>query len=238
MESWKNVDIALQDLKDIDMGNPENVSPRIEDARIRACLSRAQLADKIGKSRQQIYQYETGTTPPLAAFRDLAKVLQVSPEYLAFGVDAEAADARHFSELHREIPIQAALPDSDVPQKCWFPKFLLDRYAAPDAGIILVQMTDAAPQFGIAAGAWLLLDGASNKLLADNRLYAIQASNGVAVVRSEVTLAPEDGLLLSGGNGQCYRTSEAVAVGVVLGSVQISEPILKFVRETRLHSRQ
>jgi transcriptional regulator with XRE-family HTH domain len=73
---------------------------RIEQSRRNANLTQYQLAKKLGISQKNISKYENNESVPNALIiRDLAKVLEVTADYLLFGPEAVTKDgAIHISD--------------------------------------------------------------------------------------------------------------------------------------------
>jgi transcriptional regulator with XRE-family HTH domain len=70
----------------IDMIDLSTMGGRITWARIRKQLRQEDVANKLGKSRATVVQYEKNNiTPPIPEVERLSDVLDVSPEFLAFG---------------------------------------------------------------------------------------------------------------------------------------------------------
>lgn len=60
---------------------------RIAEARAQAGLNQSQLADRLGLSPQSIQQWEYGkTSPRIKRIEEIAKLLNVTPEWLQFGM--------------------------------------------------------------------------------------------------------------------------------------------------------
>lgn len=78
----------------------KDIGKRIELARINAGMSLEQLAKRIGISRQAVSLWTKGTTPRIDKLADIAKVLNVSVEYLLHG---DQSNIDH-------LPIRAKVP--------------------------------------------------------------------------------------------------------------------------------
>lgn len=63
----------------------KTVGDRIREKRTAAGMTQEELAKAIGTTKQNIYKYETGiiTNIPINRLEDIARVLAVSPAYLA-----------------------------------------------------------------------------------------------------------------------------------------------------------
>jgi len=60
---------------------------RLKNARKKAGLTQDQLAERVGATRDQIQKIESGTTKRPRNMTEIAKTLDVSPSWLAFGDD-------------------------------------------------------------------------------------------------------------------------------------------------------
>ena len=77
------------------------VGEKIKSLRLEKGLSQVELAEAINESKQTIYKYETGivTNIPLPKIEALAKVLGVSPDFLAPWSSAPKSNKEKLSEL-------------------------------------------------------------------------------------------------------------------------------------------
>lgn len=66
--------------------NPTEVAERIAERRLQLQLSQQQLADRLGVKQSCIAQYERRGAIKLATIEQLARELQCSPVWLAWGV--------------------------------------------------------------------------------------------------------------------------------------------------------
>lgn len=84
--------------------NINSIAYRLYTARKSKHLTQQQLSDLCGISRQAIYEYEKGFyAPKLDSAGKLAKVLEVSLDYLCFGVSYNIPLARDYVTTYKDL---------------------------------------------------------------------------------------------------------------------------------------
>lgn len=73
-----------------------SIAKRLLEARIKAGMSQADLAEKVGVSQQSIQKIESGQTSAPRRIEDIAKAVNVSAQWLQFGVRDENGKRTEF----------------------------------------------------------------------------------------------------------------------------------------------
>lgn len=206
------------------------LAKRLKALREARGMTHQQLADEIDKTRTSIVQYERefgGISPPLPVIEDLARVLDVTPAFLVYGVGEERDDPAGYSLMlgvMRRGPKGDLIRDATASVPKWWAddRFGSDGARAPSMAVYLEQ---AAPNFGFSAGDLVLLAEVDDEVKADNDLYVIEADGGLMVVRYVTHVSR-----LKGGDLFCdgYGVSHSAAVrpkilGRVVGSIRAKD---------------
>ncbi|WP_430442340.1 XRE family transcriptional regulator [Providencia huaxiensis] len=77
-------------------GNNMSIAKRLLEARIKAGMSQADLAEKVGVSQQSIQKIESGQTSAPRRIEDIAKAVNVSAQWLQFGARDENGKKTEF----------------------------------------------------------------------------------------------------------------------------------------------
>lgn len=202
------------------------VGGRIEYFRRVLGMSQDDLANALpenrkgGRSRATIALYENGKPVSLQTISDLAPILGLDPSYLAFGVTPEAGSQG------QRVPVNRAEWDAEDLHNVILPRFMVAEFDASKKPLEFVRLAVDAPAFGVKARDYLLIDCGCQTMEPDGRLYAVETSVGVALVRSEPTFLRETGgsMHFISGRGSSYSTpSDAVNVaGQVVAVLQRS----------------
>lgn len=73
-----------------------SIAKRLLDARIKAGMSQADLAEKVGVSQQSIQKIESGQTSAPRRIEDIAKAVNISAQWLQFGARDENGKRTEF----------------------------------------------------------------------------------------------------------------------------------------------
>lgn len=209
--------IELQNVED-----PKTLGGRIENARGHKLMTQSDLAVAIGKTRGSITQYERDAiSPPLSVISQLAAALDVTPEYLAFGIDIFDAESG-LSRLAR-VPTGEIEPDSQsfsCTSEAAIPLSILHDFVGQSGSAKLIRLDVDAPHFGLARSDFILVNSDA-KLSSDGNLYAVPTSGGLAVMKSLVRISGHtEGLVLQDGNGSSHHLGVAPEVfGRVTGAL-------------------
>lgn len=211
------------------LGDRENVGLRIKAARLRAHMKQGDLAERIGKSRGTILQYEAGSiSPPLSVIECISDVLNVDPTYLTHASKMMVGPVVQLNNEYPEIindSISLPTPIREIIGH------IID--------LKILTVDNSAPQFGIEPGDAVLVDGSFTRAHANGQLYAVMNDNDVALIRSEaipITTAGE--LHITSGTGASFRSTGPVeTLGLVVGSLRIDRSALQFANPVRLQSQ-
>lgn len=195
------------------------IGQRIAAARAAKDWTQAELAEKLGKSRGTVVQYEQGNIePPLKQIQRLADLLDVAPEMLAFGrqgiagLEGDAADITTVPELR-----YAAYEDF-VTGAFGLPAGVIREYRLhPDRTGILV-LENPAPAFGLKAGDRVLMT-MTDELDEEDKLYVLRTPRGADLVKllprlsdAETDVKIND----SSGETRSYERSQLNVLGRVI----------------------
>lgn len=203
------------------------VGGRIEHLRRSLQMSQEDLANALpkarkgGRSRATIALYESGKPVSLQTISELALILGVDPSYLAFGVVPHAGAA---VPQGQRIPVRSDGFDAEKIQHAFLPNLMASEFNIATKTLEFVRLAIDAPAFGMRAGDYLLLDTSSCKIDPDGRIYAVQTSAGVTLVRSEPIYRREaDGSIcfISGQGAHYSRPSSSLEVtGQLVAALQ------------------
>ena len=201
------------------------VGTRIALARQNRGWTQSELGTRVGKSRGTINLYEQGKVePPLGQIDALAKVLEVSPELLAFGrqgitglpqstADVVSVPEASFGELEGEESLSGAYGLTEA--------LVSDLGIARDRARI-VKLAHAAPAFGLAAGDRIIVN-LGNRLDEEDQLYVLRTRRGLEVVRLVPNLSTREGAVkINDGRGEThsYERRDLEVLGRVVGSIR------------------
>lgn len=201
------------------------VGGRIEYARLRQEMTQDELSkampDSRRKSRASIALYEGGSPVSLEVIEDIAAALNEDPAYLAFGSRAGTAEA---VPQGQRVAVDRHEYEPDEQPYAVLPRWLLADFGASGNSLELVRLAVDAPAFDVRARDYLLIDAGCTAIEGDGRLYAVNTSAGVALVRSEPLLTddPAEPLQLTGGQGAKYSVAPASLrlLGRLVGSLE------------------
>jgi transcriptional regulator with XRE-family HTH domain len=159
-------------------------------------MTQGELAQKLGKSRTTVNQYEAGTIePPLKMVDRLATILEVEPASLAFGgQQMEAGKGERFAV------VRASETDDYIEVSSGIARQLS---LTSETGKVM-RISSDAPEFGLRRGDALLVDTTHHSIQADGRLYAVQGRGGsLSLVRPEIQIGEESASIkVTFGQGQ------------------------------------
>lgn len=198
----------------------QSVGERIKWARERRDLTQKELAHMAGKSRASVVQYEQNRiAAPLSVIDDLARVLNVAPEYLAFGRAGISGivNAQEEVEVIEEI---SSGKDGIFTSGGWaIPRSMFSDYSAlVNSKIKLKSLNADEPGFNLARGDRVVIDTKSG--LTKDGLYLVNSSFGSRLVRIRMGFTA-NGLvtLINGvdGSTETVDPSALDVVGLVIG---------------------
>ncbi|CAG9417851.1 MULTISPECIES: XRE family transcriptional regulator [Providencia] len=220
-----------------------SIAKRLLDARIKAGMSQADLAEKVGVSQQSIQKIEAGQTNSPRRIADIAKAVNVSAQWLQFGThDGNGLKTEFEVKEWEEIPSHGNVEFVDIP--------VLDIELAAGSGssaelIELEEYTypfrrDELRKYGVSASNARIVKIVGNSLypvlnggdlvavditkrdIKDGDLYAIR--DGVLLRVKILIYRPDGGLIIRSFNRDEYPDeqlprSEAVTRVHVIGRV-------------------
>ncbi len=175
----------------------QTVGERIKWARERSGLTQKELGEKSNKSRSSIVQYEQGRIEaPVNVLEDLASVLDVSPEYLAFGRTGIAG----IHNAQEEILVLEEIAygkDGAGNSGGWaLPKAIFAEYPQL-AGLKVVSLQTDEPHFNLKKADRVIVD--EKAALSKDGLYVIVSPFGARVVRIRLGYTTSTGVKLVSG---------------------------------------
>ncbi len=199
------------------------VGKRIAWARVSKELTQKALGERIGKSRATIVQYEMDNiNPPVEVIEKICGVLQVLPEFIAFGrfgVDG----VKNSGEM---VPVPEIVRGKDAEYTAT--GHAISRHLLRDFGIdgikIQVYVLDHdANEFGLPAGSRVIVAPEMREPSRDHDLYLVRGNDGFTVVRIEPSFATKnDELTLTTGNGRSVNVnpSQVDFVGAIVSTIR------------------
>jgi transcriptional regulator with XRE-family HTH domain len=195
---------------------------RIQWARQRLGMTQRTLADCFGRSRATVVQYEQGhADPSIEQVKRLAEVLEVSPEFLAFGTQGLAAGADPAAAIVAltEVVVEDA---ETVTGGYGLPRELAKQLGIVSDDAKIYVLGHDAPAFGYHARDRVIVNSRRD-FDPLHQVYVVQASFGIEVVRylPNISHSAKD-VNLNGGHGQMYRLprSDIKLLGAVVGSIR------------------
>jgi transcriptional regulator with XRE-family HTH domain len=202
--------------RDVDQ---ETVGGRIAFARRRKGLSQKDLSSAIGRSRTTIVHYEQNKVDPqLGQIVALARALDVTPAFLAFGAEEEGQAETVMSDVSEFIY------GADGEQRTAgyrLPVSLLSHLDAAEGDVAIYVIQAGAPAFGLSSRDRLIVKRA-DRFMPEHNLYVFRVSTGIEVARLIPTLGAEGSeVQLCGGNGEVHaiRRADVRLIGAVVGSI-------------------
>lgn len=160
----------------------QSVGERIKWARERKEMTQKELGRLAGKSRAAIVQYEQDRiAAPVSVLGDLARILGVSPEFLAFG----RSGLPGVSNAEEEIMVVEEITggrDGVAASGGWgMPRSFFSNYPGDRTSIKAIVVTSEEPTFDLRAGDRVFVDTAAP--VERDGLYVIVTAFGHRVVR-------------------------------------------------------
>lgn len=200
---------------------------RIAWSRLRREMTQAAVAKNLGLSRATIVQYEKDNIlPPIPAVERLAKVLDVSPEFLAFGrqgVDALNNAAEEIVTMAEVSQGSSGLFESGA---FAMPKKVFEGKDMDTTRTKMFVLDHDEDEFGFSDGDRLIIDqGVKDIHASDHILFLVETSDGPAVMRREpnVGAADKGEVVLTNGRGvsQAIREKSFKVLGAINGVLSL-----------------
>ena len=200
-----------------------SVGERIALARKAMGWTQQDLSDRVGKSRATVVQYEQGRLqPPVQQIEVMAKVLEVSPEYIAFGRQGIVGLEGDTAGVTAVPEVEYREKEETVTGAYGLPASIIDHLGLVPEGSRVVVLTQAAPHFHCAAGDRLIVSPDA-ALAHEHSVYALRTWRGVEVVRLLPSLSDRrDVVNLNDASGQSrsYERTELNVLGRVMGTIR------------------
>lgn len=200
-----------------------DIGHRIAGARAAKGWTQAQLAEKLGKSRGTVVQYEQGKIePPLKQVQRLAELLEVAPEMLAFGRQGIGGLDELKARVATVGEIQYKGPDEIVTGAFGFPEVLVEQHGIDVSTAKVIEVEHAAPGFGLRPGDRALVQ-VMDDLEQEDALYVLRTPRGLDVVRLLPNLSSQRDLVkINDGSGEThsYERGELDVVGRVVAMLR------------------
>ena len=198
---------------------PYTIGQRIAAARSAKGWTQAELAERLGKSRGTVVQYEQGNIePPLKQVQRLADLLEVAPEMLAFGRQGITGLERAAAEVASVSEVQFVGPDELVKGVYGLPASLINDLALNPQRAKIVILKHGAPAFNLKAGDRVLIE-LSDSLGDEDRLYLIKTPRGADVVRLLPRLTDQGTLVNINDGSGVFHSVERSSLNVLGGVI-------------------
>lgn len=224
-------------------GKCMSIAKRLLEARIKAGMSQADLAEKVGVSQQSIQKIEAGQTSAPRRIADIAKAVNVSAHWLQFGARDENGKKTDYEVKEWEdVPTYSDADFVDIPvldielaagcganaevvesEEYTYPfrRDELRKYGVHASNARIVKIVGNS-LFPVLNGGDLVAIDVSNKKIKDGDLYAIR--DGVLLRVKILIYRPDGGLIIRSFNRDEYPDeqlprSEAVTRVHVIGRV-------------------
>lgn len=197
---------------------------RLAYARLRAELTQEALAEAVDKVRGTINAYESDKiAPPIDIVTRLAKVLKVSPSFLAFG-EHSVKMTEHGNAAEDVVNIDEITFGRDgsyVSGAFAMPKAMAESYVPEVSSLKVYVMDHNAPVFNLRSGDRVFADTSVTEITNRYDMYLIEVPGGMEIVRSTPTLAKTAKISLEGGRGDRFdvRSATVNVIGAVVGQI-------------------
>ena len=193
-------DLAGSDA-DIDL---KTLGGRLAYARLREHITQDQLAEVIEKVRGTIVAYERNTImPPIPVVELLAKRLNVSPSFLAFGEHGvKAVGAENPAESTIDVAeVTYGRDGSYVSGTFAMPRSLAESYVENVKALKVFVLTHNADAFGMRQDTRLFTDTSVRVISNEFDTYVIEVPGGMEVIRVAPSFAKSDKVTVEGSRG-------------------------------------
>ncbi|ARK07432.1 HTH-type transcriptional regulator [Sphingobium phage Lacusarx] len=203
----------------------QSMGGRIAWARLRQNMTQKTLAGLAEKSRATIVQYEQNNIdPPVTIVEKLADVLNVSPEFLAFGRHGIEGIANAAEEVVTVPEITFGRDGEYTSGGFAFPKKMMDSFGVDKRGAKLFVLQQDAPGFNYRSGDRLIVNTKITGPVPEHDMYLLKTQTALEVVRCEPNLTRRAEMTFTGAKGQSFTIDPAELdfVGAIVGSVRQS----------------
>lgn len=193
-------DLAGSDA-DIDL---KTLGGRLAYARLREHITQDQLAESIDKVRGTIVAYERNTImPPIPIIERLAKRLNVSPSFLAFGEHGvKAVGTANAAEATIDVSeITYGRDGSWVSGTFAMPRSLAESYVEDVKALKVYVLGHNADAFGFRQDTRMFTDTSVRSITNEFDTYVIEVPGGMEVIRVAPTFSKTDKVVVEGSRG-------------------------------------
>lgn len=169
-----------------------SIGGRITYARLRENVTQDDLARAIDRVRGTIGSYEKNIIePPINVVNVLAKVLKVSPSFLAFGEHGvKVAAGSNAAEATISVDEITFGRDGDYVSGTFaMPRALAQTYVENVRDLKVYVLAHNADVFGFRQGTRLFMDTSIGKLSSEFDTYVIKVAGGMDVIRISPSLS-------------------------------------------------
>lgn len=188
----------------------DTVGKRIAFARAAAGLTQAELHRQLGKSRATIVQYEQDNiNPPVAVVKAIADILNVRPEFLAFG--RNGSDSLINTDSIVGIEENTTSQDGkDIRIKHYFSKEMLQDFKIRNDRLIIFTLKHDAKNFRLRPFDRVVIDPDILKPDRTHSLFLVRSFDDLDVIEFNPSFAAKDGEYSGvAGNGRPFTTDPA-----------------------------
>lgn len=209
-------DLAGSD-SDLDLNT---LGGRLAYARLREQVTQDDLAQAIDKVRGTIVAYESNKImPPIPIVQALAKVLKVSPSFIAFGEHGvKAVGGANPAEATINIDeITYGRDGRYVSGTFAMPRTLAESYVDQVRDLKVIVLGHNADAFGLRQGSRLFVDTSIDAISNEFDTYVIEVNGGMDVIRVAPSFAKTAKVTVEGSRGG--KEQVAVKDLKILGAV-------------------
>lgn len=213
------------DLENSDEGiDMTTLGGRLAKARLGANLTQEALGEAIDKVRATINAYETDKiVPPLPIVQRLAKTLNVSPSFLAFGEHGIATGVAPVADAMVNIDeITYGRDGHAVSGSMALSRRMAETYVDNVRSLKAYVLNHSAPHFGFQSGDLLLANSSVTEITNQYDTYLIEVPGGMEIVRPKTVLGGRGlSITVEGPRGDTFevRTKSLKVIGAVVGSL-------------------
>lgn len=199
------------------------VGGRIAWTRLSQKLTQQDLADKIKKARATVVQYENGIiNPPIEVVEKLARVLDVEPEFLAFGRHGVGTSNSPSHEIVTVDEIRVGRDGEYASGGFAFNKPMMNDFGISEdeyKSLKVYVFTRGSAEFGMAPNTRLIVNTVSKDLTYGSTYFLVSTPSGLEVVRPEPRLKTGATVPFTGSTGQVfhYKVADLNFVGSIVG---------------------
>ena len=201
----------------------QTMGGRIAWARLRKQMTQKALSELTKKSRATIVQYEQNNIdPPGSSVEALARALNVSPEFLAFGRHGIEGVANAAEEVVTLPEIRFGRDGEFTSGGYAFPRKMMEDFGVEHMGAKVYILMQDSPNFGYRAGDRLIVDTKVTQPDPNHDMYLLKAQTALEVVRCEPNFSNRKEMTFTGAKGQSFSSDPAdlTFVGAIVGSVR------------------